>query len=35
MSERGRELANRLEEINQQVIEMVSGDTDLSVTCPS
>ena len=35
MSARGRELATRLEEINQQVIDMVSGDTDLSVTCPS
>jgi hypothetical protein len=35
MSARGRELATRLEVINQQVIDMVSGDTDLSVTCPS
>ena len=34
MSERGRELATRLEQINQQVIGLVSGDADLSVTCP-
>ena len=35
MSVRGRELATRLDEINQQVIDLVSGDADLSVTCPS
>ena len=35
MSARGRELATRLEEINRQVIDMVSDHTDLSVTCPS
>src|SRR5918998_2361652 len=35
MSARARELAARLEQINQQVIDMVSVDTDLSVTCPS
>src|SRR5215213_5000473 len=35
MSERARELATQLEQINQQVIDTISGDTDLSVTCPS
>src|SRR5918999_6130852 len=35
MSTRARELATRLEVINQQVIDMVSGATDLSVPCPS
>jgi len=34
MSERARELAARLEQINQQVIDSISGDSDLSVTCP-
>ena len=35
MSARAKELAARLDEINQRVIEMVSDATDLSVTCPS
>ncbi len=35
MSARGKELAARFEQINQDVIDMVSGDADLSVTCPS
>ncbi len=34
MSARAKELAARLERINQDVIEMVSGAIDLSVTCP-
>jgi hypothetical protein len=35
MSARAKELAARLEEINQDVIDLISGATDLSVTCPS
>jgi len=35
MSARAEELASRFEQINQDVIEMVSGDTDLSSTCPA
>lgn len=34
MSARAKELAARLEQINQQVIDLVSGATDLSVPCP-
>ena len=35
MSVRAKDLADRLEQINQDVIEMVSSATDLSVPCPS
>jgi len=35
MSARGKELAGRFEQINQDVIDMISDATDLSVTCPS
>jgi hypothetical protein len=35
MSARSKELATRFEQINQDVIDMVSGGTDLSVPCPS
>jgi hypothetical protein len=35
MSARAKELAARFEQINQDVIDMVSGATDLSVPCPS
>jgi hypothetical protein len=35
MSARSKELAARFEQINQDVIDMVSGATDLSVPCPS
>ena len=35
MSARAKELATRFEQINQDVIDMVSGATDLSVPCPS
>lgn len=35
MSARAKELAARFEQINQDVINMVSGATDLSVPCPS
>src|SRR5215213_11204009 len=34
MSARGKALGARFEQINQDVIDMVSGDADLSVTCP-
>ena len=34
MSARAKELATRLEQINQDVIDMVSGTNDLSVVCP-
>ena len=34
MGERGRELATRLEQINQDVIDMISGETDLRAICP-
>jgi hypothetical protein len=34
MSARASELATQLEQINQQVVDLVSGDADLSVTCP-
>ena len=34
-SARAKELATRLEQINQDVIDMVSGDTDLSTICPA
>jgi hypothetical protein len=30
-----KELAAQFEQINQQVIDMIAGDTDLSVICPS
>ena len=32
---RGNELAARFEQINQDVIDMVSGNADLSETCPA
>ena len=35
MSSRAKELATRLEQVNQQVIEMVLGDTDLGSICPA
>jgi hypothetical protein len=35
MSARAKELAARFEQINQDVIDVVSGATDLSVPCPS
>src|SRR5215210_9076175 len=35
MSARAKELATRFEQINQDVIDKVSGATDLSVPCPS
>jgi hypothetical protein len=35
MSARAKELAARFEQINQDVIDMVSDATDLSVACPS
>ena len=35
MSVRAKELAARFEQINQDVIDRVSGATDLSVPCPS
>jgi hypothetical protein len=35
MSARAKKLATRLEQINQDVIDLVSGATDLSVPCPS
>jgi Mycothiol maleylpyruvate isomerase N-terminal domain len=35
MSARAKELAARLEQINQDVIDVVSGATNLSVPCPS
>jgi hypothetical protein len=34
-SVRANELATRLEQINQNVLDMVSGETDLSATCPA
>ena len=35
MSARAKELAAQFEQINQQVIDVIAGDTDLSVICPS
>jgi hypothetical protein len=35
MSARAKELAARFEQINQDVIDMVAGATDLTVPCPS
>jgi hypothetical protein len=35
MNARAKELAARFEKINQDVIDSVSGATDLSVSCPS
>lgn len=34
MSARGEDLATRFERVNQDLIDMVSGAADLSVTCP-
>jgi len=35
VSARAKELAAQFEQINQQVIDVIAGDTDLSVICPS
>ncbi len=35
MSLRAEELATRFEQANQSLIDMVSGETDLSTTCPA